>query len=213
MGGDRPKQYLELNGRPVLCHTLERFHEATSIDAIILVTDAPSIDTVRRTFLNSPSFPKVKWVVKGGEKRQDSVLAGLKTVPAGAEIVAVHDGVRPFIEPSVIDKGVEIAGQYGACIVAIPVKDTIKRADSMGRIVETVERAGLWRAQTPQTFKFETLEMAMNQAMAEGFYGTDEAMLVERLGHDICIIQGDERNIKITTPDDLLMARTFVHKS
>jgi len=210
MGGDRPKQHLDLCGKPILCHTLDRFHQASMVDAVIIVTDVASIDTVRQHCSNSSLYPKVRWIVAGGEKRQDSVHAGLKAVPAGAEIVAVHDGVRPFVNPQVIDKSFEVAGLYGACIVAIPVKDTIKRADSMGRIIETVERTGLWRAQTPQTFKYEILEMAMDQAMSEGFYGTDEAVLVERLGHEICILPGDERNIKITTPDDFLMAKTFI---
>ncbi len=212
MGLKQPKQYLELNGKPILCHTLEKFEQAKLIDGIVLVTDMASLDIVKNDILKRFPSPKVKWVVTGGAKRQDSVAAGLRSTPLGCETVCVHDGVRPFVTPELIDKSVEIAQNSGAVIVAIPVKDTIKRVDEEGKIVGTMERAGLWRAQTPQTFKYETLEMAMNQAIVEGFYGTDEAMLVERLGHEITILSGSERNIKITTPEDLKIAEAFVNK-
>jgi 2-C-methyl-D-erythritol 4-phosphate cytidylyltransferase len=206
MEAGKRKQYLALAGKPVLCHTLDKFHEAKSVDAIILVTDKDSIDYVKNDLLKTYKYPKVKWVVRGGTKRQDSVAAGLNNVPAGSEVVAVHDGVRPFISPQLIDKCFDEANEHGACIVAVPINDTIKRVDDKGRIVETVERTALWRAQTPQTFRFDILETAMSQAMSEGFYGTDEASLVERLGHEIYILAGDERNIKITTPEDLKIA-------
>lgn len=210
MGTDKPKQYLELQGKPILCHTLEKFQKAAFIDGIILVTDHGSISFVRDKILKDFPCPKVKWIVSGGTKRQDSVNLGLKAVPLGAEVVCVHDSVRPFITPKLINKNVEEARSHGACIVAIPVKDTVKRVDHEGRIVETVERAGLWLAQTPQTFRYDVLESAMNQAMTEGFYGTDEAMLVERYGHEVCILPGNERNIKITTPEDLVIANAIL---
>ena len=206
MGSIQPKQYLELNGKPILCHTLEKFETAKSIDAVVLVADANSLALVKEQILKKCACQKVKWVVSGGEKRQDSVARGLKNVPLGCEIVCVHDGVRPFITAELVDRSVAEAKNHGACIVAIPVKDTIKRVDNEGRIVETVERSGLWRAQTPQTFRYDVLESAMHQAIAEDFYGTDEASLVERYGHEIYIIAGDERNIKITTREDLKIA-------
>lgn len=209
MNANQPKQYLELAGKPILSHTLEKFEQAKSVDAIILVCDVSSLGLVRDVILKKYPSPKVKWIVSGGAKRQDSVNAGLKAIPMGTENVCVHDGVRPFITPELINKSFEEAANHGACIVAIPVKDTIKRVDSEGRIVETVERAGLWRAQTPQTFKYEIIETAMNQAMGEHFYGTDEASLVERLGHEIYILSGDESNIKITTPEDLKIAEAL----
>lgn len=212
MGTDQPKQYLELGGRPILCHTLDKFQKAGLVDGIVLVTDRGSISLVKDKILREFPCPKVKWVVAGGERRQDSVNAGLKAVPLGTEVVCVHDGVRPFISVELINKSIEEAMNHGACIVAIPVKDTIKRVDGEGIIVETVERAGLWRAQTPQTFRFDVIESAMNQAITEGFYGTDEASLVERYGHDVYVLAGDEKNIKITTPDDLLIAEAIVMK-
>lgn len=209
MGSSQPKQYLELGGKPILCRTLEVFEAAKLVDAIVLVTDPNSLTLVKDLILKQCRAPKVKWVVAGGEKRQDSVSRGLKAVPLGCEIVCVHDGVRPFVTPELIDKSIEEAKAHGACIVAIPMKDTIKRVDGEGRIVETVERAGLWRAQTPQTFRYDVLESAMNQAMTEKFYGTDEASLVERYGHDVYILAGNERNIKITTPEDLVIAESM----
>ncbi len=212
MNAGLPKQYLELGGKPILCHTLERFEAAKSVDGIVLVTDPNSLTLVKEQILKKCDCSKVKWVVRGGEKRQESVAAGLKAVPLGTEVVCVHDGVRPFISVELINKSIEEARSHGACIVAIPVKDTIKRVDDEGRIAETVERAGLWRAQTPQTFRYDVLESAMNQAMTEGFYGTDEASLVERYGHDVYILAGDERNIKITTPEDLEVANSLIRK-
>ena len=213
MNANQPKQYLELAGRPILSHTLEKFERAKSVDAIVLVCDVSSLSLVKSVILKKYPSPKVKWVVSGGVKRQDSVHAGIKAIPMGTQNICVHDGVRPFITPELIDKSFEEAENHGACIVAIPMKDTIKRVDNEGRIVETVERAGLWRAQTPQTFKYEIIETAMKQAMTEGFYGTDEAMLVERLGHEIYILSGDEKNIKITTPEDLIIAEAIAKNS
>ncbi len=210
MGASHPKQYLELGGKPILAHTLEKFEAAKLVDSIVIVADSGSISMIKETILKNWPSPKVKWVVKGGEKRQDSVAAGLAAASIGYDVVAIHDGVRPFVRPELIDKCIEEAASHGACIVAIPVKDTIKRVDEEGRIAETVERAGLWRAQTPQAFRYDLLDSAMSEAMKEGFYGTDEAMLVERAGHEIYILAGDEKNIKITTPEDLAIAGALV---
>ena len=211
MNSTRPKQYLELSGRPILVHTLEKFASAGSIDGIIIVADRSSLTMVQDNILKKVPCKKIFKIVEGGAKRQDSVLAGLKELPDGVKIVAVHDGVRPFITPELIDRSVKEAASHGACIVAIPVKDTIKRVDSEGRIIETVERAGLWRAQTPQTFRVDILKKAFDKAAADDFYGTDEASLVERLEREIYILSGDERNIKITTPEDLKIAKQFLN--
>lgn len=209
MGTGKPKQYLELAGRPILCHTLDKFQKAVAVDAIIIVADMASIDVVKNQILKKYSYSKIKWVVTGGEKRQDSVAAGLRASSQGYELVCIHDGVRPFVTPALIDKSFEMAAEHGACIVAIPVKDTIKRVDGSGKITETVERSSLWRAQTPQTFRYDVLESAMSQAMGEGFYATDDAALVERIGHDVYILAGNERNIKITTSEDLKIAEAL----
>jgi len=206
----RPKQYLEIDGRPILVHTLDKFSAAKSIDGIIIVADKSSLTLVKDNILKKFPCKKVISVVCGGAKRQDSVTAGIRALPADTGVVAVHDGVRPFVTPELIDKSVREAASHGACIVAIPVKDTIKRVDSEGRVIETVERAGLWRAQTPQTFKADILKRAFDKAAGDDFYGTDEASLVERLGTEIFVLIGDERNIKITTQEDLKIAESFL---
>jgi 2-C-methyl-D-erythritol 4-phosphate cytidylyltransferase len=213
MGTGKPKQYLELAGRPILCHTLDKFQAASSVNAIIIVADMSSIDVVKNQILKKYSYSKVKWVVTGGEKRQDSVAAGLRAAPEGYELVCIHDGVRPFVTPGLIDKSFEMAKEHGACIVAIPVKDTIKRVNDVGKILETVERSGLWRAQTPQTFRYDVLESAMSQAMGEEFYATDDAALVEHIGHNVYVLPGNEQNIKITTPEDLEIAEIITKNS
>lgn len=211
MNAAGPKQYLELNGKPILVHTLEKFAKAKLVDGIIIVSDKSSLFMVKDAILGKFPCKKVIKVVEGGEKRQDSVYFGLKEVPASTEVVAIHDGVRPFVTPELIDKSIEEARTHGACMIAIPVKDTIKRVDEEGRVVETVERAGLWRAQTPQTFRHDILTQAFEKAFKEGFYGTDDASLVERLDKEIYILAGDERNIKITTPEDLAIASSFIN--
>lgn len=210
MGGDVPKQFLEIGGRPLLTHTLENVSRANLIDGIVLVVEEWRIPDVRDQFLRDWPCPKVKWVIAGGARRQDSVAKGLASVPAETEIVVVHDGARPFINPGIIDRSVKEARLHGACIVAIPVSDTIKRVDDEGVICETVDRSGLWQAQTPQTFRFDLIKKAMAKAVEEGFYATDEAGLVERIGMAVMIIPGDQKNMKVTTPEDLVIARTLV---
>lgn len=213
MGINQPKQYLEISGKPIICHTLEKFQAAKRVDGIIIVANAHSLSIIKDNILNKWPCAKVIKVIAGGEKRQDSVAAGLAATPSSCKIVLVHDGVRPFVSPMLIDKSIDEAIEHGACIVAIPVKDTIKRIDNEGFIAETVERASLWRAQTPQTFRHEILKRAFAKAADDGFYGTDEAMLVERLGQKIVVLAGDEKNIKITTSEDLKIAKQFLNSN
>lgn len=210
MGAGRPKQYLEVAGRPIICHTLERFRAAGSIRGVVVVVEPDGVDSFRRDIVEGYGFPSEWRVVAGGSVRQQSVANGLAQVPRDCEVVAVHDGVRPFVTPEQIDASVGMASEEGACIVATQVKDTIKSVDEHGKVDFTVDRSVLWGAKTPQAFRAGILREAFERAAADNFLGTDEASLVERLGVPVKIAEGDDRNIKITTPADLAIAEALM---
>ena len=210
MGGSTPKQYLTLGGRPIICHTLERFRDASSIKSVIAVVEPGREDAFKSDILDAFGFPSDWKVVAGGGIRQESVANGLKEVGADCDVVVVHDGVRPFISPDVIDGSARMALEVGACIVATPIRETIKSVDEHGIVDFTVDRQVLWGAKTPQSFKRSVLEEAMKKAIEDNFAGTDEASLAERIGVKVRIIEGDDRNIKITTPSDLKVAEAIL---
>lgn len=212
MGGDTPKQYLKLGGRPLICHTLERFRDALAIESVVIVVEPGKEDAFRHDIIEAFGFPADWKVVAGGGIRQESVANGLKEVPADCDVVVVHDGVRPFISPQAIDESARRAFDEGACIVATPITETIKSVDGHGVIDFTVDRQVLWGAKTPQSFKRNVLAEAMNKAIEDNFTGTDEASLAERIGIKVRIIEGDDRNIKITTPEDLVIAEALLGK-
>ncbi len=203
MGGSVPKQFLLLDGKPVLAHTLAVFDQCAEIDSITLVAPEAELEEARGEWMNS--WPKIRQVVKGGKERQDSVYNGLQSLDADAEIVVVHDGVRPFLTSDMLCESIDAARETGAAVVAIPANDTLKRVSEDGWIRDTVDRSGLWRVQTPQTFQVPLLKKAFEKAKLDGFYGTDESMLVERMGGAVKIVPGSERNIKITRPEDLIL--------
>lgn len=209
MGRDSPKQYLELVGRPIICHTLDKFR---GMAQVIIVVEKDRVDGFRREILEAHGFSKGWHVVAGGEKRQDSVRNGLGCVSDNCDVVLIHDGVRPFIAPRLIAEVADRAQEFGAAIVAIPVKDTIKKVERGDVIVGTVDRQSLWRAQTPQAFRLEIVRKAFDVAYRDRFYGTDEASLVERLGLEVAIVSGEDWNFKITTPDDLMIAEALLEK-
>lgn len=211
--GDIPKQFRLLAGVPLVHHTLRRFERAATIDHTILVVSSEHqawIDAQNR----GARLLKLKQIVTGGETRAESVRAALdslasleEVVSAKAEIVAVHDGARPFVSPAEIDLCVRAAGAHGAAILAAPVTDTIKRIAD-GRVTDTPPRSSLRRALTPQCFRTELLREAY---AAEGWRdATDDSSLVERLGYEVRVLDGDERNIKITTPEDWIIAEELV---
>jgi 2-C-methyl-D-erythritol 4-phosphate cytidylyltransferase len=209
MGAAVSKQYLHLADRPVLAHTLALFDSHPLIDAIYVLAPAADCADCRREIVERYGLAKVRAVVPGGAERQESVANGLRACGAAAEdIVLVHDGVRPFFPATLIPAVVETARRVGGCVVGVPVKDTIKTVVD-GRIVATPERRLLWQAQTPQAFPFAVLKRAYALAERDGFHGTDDASLVERLGLPVAMLAGDYRNIKLTTPEDLLLARAF----
>ena len=211
MGGTVPKQFLELNGKPILYYTLKTLQDCGIISELILVVPEKEYDNACTDWLGKPEI--VTKVVVGGEKRQDSVYNGFCELSPQTEIVLVHDGVRPFLSHQMIQESVDAAREYGAAITAIPVNDTIKKVDDSGLVSQTVDREGLWRVQTPQVFRYELLEEAFKKANSEKFYGTDEGTLIEHLGKPVKVVEGSEQNIKITRPEDLRLSEIFISKA
>jgi 2-C-methyl-D-erythritol 4-phosphate cytidylyltransferase len=206
LGGDRAKQFLELGGVPIIVHALRQFENCREISEVITVL--PAEDTAGfQSVIQEHALKKVSGVVSGGATRAQSVRCGLEAI-SSAEIVAVHDGVRPFVTPEEIDSVVAAAKQSGAAILTAPVADTIKRVAG-SRIVETFPRADLRRALTPQCFRFEILKEAyqsLDDLEEQGIEITDDSLLVERLQVEIVAVEGGSRNIKITTEEDLAWA-------
>jgi len=202
-----PKQFLNLGGKPILRLTLEALAGSGIVTDLVLVVPPGELEAVRREWEKSSLVSRV---VAGGEKRQDSVYNGFRSLSPGTEIVIVHDGVRPFITGEMIHASVEAAVNTGAAIVATPVSDTVKRVNGQGIIEQTVEREGLWRVQTPQVFRYDILKRAFEKAYSESFYGTDEGSLVERLGEKVQIVPGSEFNIKITRREDLFLGESIL---
>ena len=209
MASDRPKQFLQLAGRPVIFHTLKVFEECDSIDEVILVLPAEE----SAGFVSAAGkygLRKVARVIPGGATRADSVKRGLMAIrPATAEIVAVHDGVRPFETVEEIDAVVAAAQTVGAAILVAPVTDTIKQVEDH-RVVKTLNRGGLRRALTPQCFRYDVLRQAYQAADVTDPAVTDESVLVEQLGIPVSFVEGNSRNIKITTVEDLAVAEAIL---
>jgi 2-C-methyl-D-erythritol 4-phosphate cytidylyltransferase len=209
MGSEAPKQYLLLAGIPLLVHTLQAFHISAVIDEIFLAVPEKDIPEVRRDIILKYGISKVVLVLAGGGKRQDSVRNALFHVRDEHGIVVVHDGVRPFVSGELIGRA---AAECGAATVGVPIKDTVKEADAAGWVKKTVEREGLWLTQTPQAFRREIIVAAYEKAAMDGFYGTDDASLVERMGIPVRMIPGDSHNIKLTTPEDLRLGDVIVSR-
>jgi len=199
------KQFVLLRGQSVLDRSLGALAAHPEVDEIVLVLPAGEGGAKYRK-----RFAKVVAVVRGGEKRQDSVVRGFKRLDSGpADIILVHDAVRPLVSGEVITRVIAKARECGAAIAAVPVEDTIKEATG-GVVVRTLERENLQRVQTPQAFARDVLERALRKARQDGFSGTDEAALVERTGHPVAVVLGDRRNIKITTAADLKIAEALL---
>ncbi len=210
MKADRPKQLLELNGTPIIIHTIRKFDASPAVDYIIVTALRESVDEVRE-LIRSAEFRKSVTVVEGGERRQDSVAAGLEHLQPGTDVVAVHDGVRPFVSREDIENVLRQAERTGAAILAVPIVETVKQVEK--ELVEsTLTREHLVLAQTPQAFRTDVLKQAFERAQKDEYYGTDESSLVERLGHPVAVVRGSERNIKITRPSDLTLARAFLEE-
>jgi len=209
MASDRPKQFLQLAGTPVIIHTLKVFEQCESINEVIVVLPAAE-SAGFLSLAGTHGLRKMARVVPGGVTRADSVKRGLMAIRAAtAEIVAVHDGVRPFVTAEEIDAVVAAAQSDGAAILVAPVTDTIKQVRD-GRVVQTLDRSGLRRALTPQCFRYELLRDAYQAADVTDPSVTDESVLVEKLGIPVSIVEGSSRNIKITTVEDLAIAEAIL---
>lgn len=210
MGGSTPKQFLRVGGLPIIAITVRAFERVRAVRQIIVVVP-PGYASRTTRILRKAGCGKVTAVVEGGKERQDSVRRGLEMITGDPGIVLVHDAVRPFVTPKVIAAVIRDAAQYGAAVVAVRVKDTIKREGEKGFYRDTLPRHLLWAVQTPQGFTRHLIERAHAKALRDGFVGTDDAMLVERMRLPVRIVEGDYGNAKITTKEDLLTAR-LAHK-
>jgi len=207
---DRPKQLLVLRNTPILIYTIRKFDASRLVNHVIVAAPRESVEEVRN-LVKGAGFSKTITVVQGGDRRQDSVAVAMQQLSHDTTIVAVHDAVRPFVSVEEIDSVIREADRRGAAILAVPIVDTVKQVqkDVVG---STVAREHLVLAQTPQVFRIEILREAFERARRDEYYGTDESSLVERLGHPVSIVRGSERNIKITRPSDLTLARVFLEE-
>ena len=201
VGGRTPKQFLRLGGATILALTVRHFLRHPAVGDVVVAAPSDHLDRTRRALAK-----KRVQVVAGGAERQQSVWRGLQAVSDRAAIVVVHDGVRPFIGRALVDRVVAAAREHGAAICGLPIAETVKRVRD-GLVEGTVDRRELWAVQTPQAFRASLLREAHEKASRDGFLGTDDAMLVERLGHPVAVVPGLPDNVKITTPEDLRRAR------
>jgi 2-C-methyl-D-erythritol 4-phosphate cytidylyltransferase len=207
-----PKQYLMLAGLPILTHTLLVFSNCDLINQILLVIPPDDFDFCQKNILTFERLiPRKIRLVRGGDRRQDSVFNGLSEVEAGCSIVVIHDGVRPFVKIDQVAACIDGARKFGACILGVPADDTIKYVDASGRINQTLKRDNIWLAQTPQAFRYDLIKKAHERAQQDGYAATDDASIVERLGHAVTIIGGSRINIKITNREDLKIAECLLH--
>jgi 2-C-methyl-D-erythritol 4-phosphate cytidylyltransferase len=193
-------------------HTLRVFQDAEVISNIVLVCASGEEEYYRQEILSNYGISKPTVVVAGGSERQDSVCCGLQTINGSSDYVMIHDGARPLLTVDLINRLAEEAKVTGAVVAGVPVKDTIKRTDAGGMITDTLMRERLWSIQTPQVFRLELIQKAHKQASASEFFGTDDAALVERLGIPVKVIPGSYENIKITTPEDIVVAEAILKR-
>jgi 2-C-methyl-D-erythritol 4-phosphate cytidylyltransferase len=209
MGSAAPKPLLLLAGRPIILHTLARFADSGVGKAIVVVPAAERSKFEKS--IGAGELGRLEWsLTNGGPRRQDSVALGLEALDADCEIVVVHDAVRPLVSPALIDRCAEAANKDGAAVSGLPVSDTIKVVSADRRAEATPPRDMLWSIQTPQAFRVGLLREAHRRAEIDRFEATDDAMLVERLGEKVVVVEGERRNIKITTPEDLSFAEALL---
>jgi len=207
MGTATNKQFLLLDNKPIIVRTLQIFEECRPVDGVYLVVNQKDLPIMQEEILETYKFNKVLKLVIGGRLRQDSVRNGLEAIENPCDIVIIHDGARPFVSPSFIEKGIFLMEMFDAVIPALPVKDTIKTVSKEGFVIKTLERDSLWNVQTPQTFKYDLIIKAYRDGMNKKLYGYDDATFLEHMGKKVKVIEGSPYNIKITTPEDLIIAK------
>jgi len=211
MGGAVPKQFLLLAGVPILRRTIDLFENLRSVREIVLVVPKEYTSQARE-LVRRARFGKVKRVVPGGKERQDSVREGLREIDRAIDVVLVHDAVRPLVRPAIVRAVIREAHASRAAAVGVPVKETMKLEGRRGFFTSTLPREAVWTIQTPQGFQRQLLVDAHEAARQAQYLGTDDASLVERLGIPVRIVRGDDWNVKITTQNDLLLARWFMKR-
>lgn len=209
------KQFLPVLGRPLVWYSLDVLQRCSAIDSVVLVVRAVDVGFAWREVVEKFHLRKVTDVVPGGSTRRESVYAGLKALrerDAGWDLVLVHDGVRPLITEGLVVKTLQEASRYGAATLGTPAEETIKLVDSRGLVFMTPDRRRLWQIQTPQAFRFELLLRAHEQAEALGLEATDDCTLVEALGEPVRVVAGSRANVKVTTPEDLIMVEALLQR-
>jgi 2-C-methyl-D-erythritol 4-phosphate cytidylyltransferase len=209
LGASVPKAFLPLGGRPMVLRAAAALAACPEIERIVPVLGREELGRWPDLALDFAGAERLASPVAGGAERQDSTRAGLAALPPEIEWVAVHDAARPLLRPADVARVLAAAGRTGAALLAVPVRDTLKRVRS-DRVSETLPRAGCWAAQTPQVFRTALLREALAKAEAEGFVGSDDAQLVERLGAPVEVVEGDPRNLKITWPEDVAIAEAIL---
>jgi len=210
LGSEIAKQYLSVQSLPVLVHTLLVFQKSDLINEIVLVVPADDLAFVRERIVEKYELRKVSTVVAGGRERQDSVRNGFLAITKACDVVVIHDGVRPFVTQDMIARVAKAAVEDGAAAIGVRAKDTIKEATAGNVVSATLPRSNLWQTQTPQAFQYDLLRRAFIQAGNDRYYGTDDASLVERTGAKVRMVAGSYGNIKITTPEDLIVAEALM---
>jgi 2-C-methyl-D-erythritol 4-phosphate cytidylyltransferase len=211
MGTAQAKQFLDMCGKPLLAVTLEKFQVCSSVDSVILVVPSHDVDYCQKEIVDRYQLNKVQTVVAGGERRQDSVRLGLEATEGQYEWVLIHDGVRPFIESSLIEAIVKTVQKERAVITAMPAKETVKKVGADGLIIKTYDRRQVYLVQTPQAFRYDDIMTAHQKAFLEDWNEmTDDALMIEKMGIPVKVIPGSENNIKVTTPHDLELARFLI---
>lgn len=212
MGGRVNKLLSSLGGRPVLAYALQIMENSALIKGWVLVAPADQINNFYHLAVENEKCKKLVKIVPGGARRQDSVWAGLQELPGQTNMVLIHDGARPLVSIGDMARVIETARRWGAASLAVPVKDTVKEADAGGFVVQTLPREKIWLIQTPQAFSYQFLLKAYNWANAKGITATDDASLVEGIGLKVKLVMGSYENIKITTPEDLIIAEAILKK-
>lgn len=212
MGNPLKKQFIKIKDKEILAYTIEAFNDLEEISEIVVVTGEEDINKVEKEIVNRYNYHKVSKVVAGGKERQDSVYNGLMATSEDAKYVMIHDGARPFVSKEVLLRAIQKTKECKATIVAVPVKDTIKIVNTEGDTVEeTPQREKLWAVQTPQSFEKRLLVAAYESANKKGLQVTDDSMVVEAYGKQVHVVLGDYTNIKMTTPEDLIIGETILN--